>query len=295
MNTINRQLGGNVMNVINDKNVLNVLKKAAEDMPVKENIYIDLAITVNDQVIQTIHLDQNNWMTVFDKIKDWKNIISNVNVNVQGVIYNTFYEMYVPTDMGLQAVLTTKMPILASAKVNTVPIIDNVHLNMDLKLDARLWEHGEYAMSIYNPVVDVWHSIRRVSSNEVELPFATNIVYNHVTSNLKLTFKVNEFLNFGTRTYVKNYVTITEDQENKLMTSCPTCENYGTVTLGDSHKKIFKNTYDLMNTGLQYFTSIYDCESNITPITKEVEWVQAFSSENKNTWLVNLSENIFIN
>lgn len=292
---INRQLGGNVMKIINDKNVLNVLKKAAEDMPVRENIYIDLAITVNDQVIQTTHLDQNNWMTVFDKVKDWKNIISNVNVNVQGVIYNTLYEMYVPTDMGLQAVLTTKMPTLASVKVNTVPIIDNALLNMDLKLDTRLWEHGEYVMSIYNPVVDVWHSIRRVTSHDVELPFAMNIVYDQITSNLKLTFKVNEFLNSGARTYVKNYVTITEDEENKLMTSCPTCEDYAVVTLGDSHKKVFKNIYDLMNTGFQYFTSTYDCESNITPITKEVEWVQAFSSENKNTWLVNLSENIFIN
>ncbi|XP_046813356.1 LOW QUALITY PROTEIN: uncharacterized protein LOC124421789 [Vespa crabro] len=284
MNMINKQWSGNIMEIINDENVINILKKTAKDMPVKENIYVDLAITVNDQVVQTIHLDKDNWMTIFDKVKDWKNIISNVNVNVLGVIYDTFYEMYVPTDMGLEAVLTTKIPVLLSAKLNTVSIKDNVPLNMNLKFDTHLWKHGEYVMSMYNPIVDIWHSIRRVTTKDIKIPAAMNIFYNNETSNVKLTFKMNEFLNLGALSYVKNYVTITEDEEDKLKKSCDTCKHYEVVTKGDNYKKTYDNTYELKGTGLQYFMTTFDCENSNTPATKEIEWMQAFSSENKNTW-----------
>nr|XP_050865119.1 uncharacterized protein LOC127070756 [Vespula vulgaris] len=287
INMIKKQLVGNIMEIIKDENVMKIFKKIVQDMPVNENIYVDLAITVNDQVVQTIHLDKNNWMTILDKVKDWKNIISNANINVQGVVYDTFYEMYVPTDMGLQAVLTTKVPVLASAKLNTVPTEDKVPLNMDLKLDTRLWKHGEYAMSIYNPIVDVWHSIRRVTSADVALPTDMNIVYNHKTSNLKLTFQrlpVSKYSNSGIVSYAKNYVTITEDETDELKKSCATCQHYEVVTLGEKYQKSYKSSYNSEDSGLQFFTSIFDCESNVTPTTNKIEWMQAFSSENKNTW-----------
>ncbi|XP_015176309.1 PREDICTED: vitellogenin-6-like [Polistes dominula] len=279
----NIKIAGNIAN----ENVKNILKKVAKDMPLDHDINVDLTITINDQVVQTLHLDKNNVVSVFDKIENVESILSNANMNIQNVLYDTFYEMQVPTDMGLQAVLSTRIPVMSSAQINTHITKDNAILNLGLKLDARLWRHGEYFMSIYNPIADVWQSIRRVTSNDIAVPLDINIVYNKEMSSLTVTSQrlpVNKYSISGLLTHVKNYVTITDDDNDELKKSCATCHHHEVVTKGTEHKKNYQSTYDSEDAGLQYSMSIFDCESTITPTTQKANWIKAMSSENKNTW-----------
>ncbi|KAI4504781.1 hypothetical protein M0802_000331 [Mischocyttarus mexicanus] len=272
---------------IKNDRVLNILKKVSEDMPLDQNINVDLTVTNNDQVVTIVHLEKNHLVKLFDKIKDIKKILSDINLNLQNILYDTFFEMHVPTDMGLQAVLSTKIPLVASAKLNTHLTEDNSVLNLGLKLDARLWRHGEYFMSIYNPIADVWQSIRRVTSNDAALPVDMNIAYNSERSSLMLTSQrlpVTKYSISGLLTHVKNYVTITDDDTDQLEKSCATCHHHEVVTKGTEKKKYYQTTYNSKDTGLQYLMSIFDCESTVTPITKTADWIKAMSSENKNTW-----------
>ncbi|XP_014607084.1 PREDICTED: uncharacterized protein LOC106788397 [Polistes canadensis] len=272
---------------ITNENVKNIFKKVAKNMPLNQDINVDLTITNNDQVVQILHLENNNLIKLFDKIKDFKNILSNADLNIQNVLYDTFYEMHVPTDMGLQAVLSTRIPLMTSAKLNTHLTENKAIVNLGLKLDARLWRHGEYFMSIYNPIVDIWQSIRRVTSNDIALPIDMNIAYNANMSSLTLTsprLPVNKYSISGILTHVKNYVTITDDDNDELKKSCATCHHHEVVTKGTEHKKYYQSAYDSKDTGLKYSMSIFDCESTVTPVTKWADWIKAMSSENKNTW-----------
>ncbi|KAK2584789.1 hypothetical protein KPH14_007107 [Odynerus spinipes] len=287
MNIVKEQLLGNVMDVIQNENIRNLLINAAKDMPVKKEIHLDICITMNGQVVQAIHYDKNDWMKVFDVLKDWKKVIADVNINTQKVIFDTFYEMHVPTDMGLPAVLGTKIPTMMSFTLNSLLSEAKMPLNLNLKMDARVWQHGEYAMSIYNPIVDVWHSIRKVMSHDFVLPIDMIIGYNHEMTSLKVTFPrlpVNKLSIGGARTHAKNYVTVTEDETDVLKKSCATCHHHEVVTKGTAHKKYYQNAFDSKDTGLQYSMSIFDCESEVTPVSRMTEWIQALSDDHKNTW-----------
>ncbi|XP_011644827.2 uncharacterized protein LOC105431979 [Pogonomyrmex barbatus] len=283
MKVIKKELVGTTVENLNNKNVQNILILAAQDMPVKRPIHVDICITLNGQVIVANHYDQNTFKNVFDDTFQLKQTMVG---NFQEIMYDTLYEMQVPTDMGLQGVFSTKMPQLWSLKFNNVRTeVKKPSVNMNLNVDARIWRHGEYVMSIYNPIVDVWHSIRRATVQDVALPVEMSVGYNHEAKSLKITMPrlpVTKVSNTGIRSYAKNLVTITEDEQDILKTCCATCHHHTVVTTGE--KKNHHVVVDSKDMGLKYTMSVFDCENRITPVTDAQEWQRMLSAEHKNTW-----------
>ncbi|KAG7189215.1 hypothetical protein KM043_008778 [Ampulex compressa] len=278
--------GGAVEAVINE-NVKNVLNRAAQDMPRKEDIHIDVCVTMNGHVILMNHYDKNNWQTIFDDVKQWQKHITDAKLNWQNVVYENLYEMQVPTDLGLPAVLATRIPHLTSLKLNTVLAETKVPLNLKVDADVRVWRHGEHVMSIYNPIADVWHAIRRVTVQDVAWPVKLNIGYNHEAKSLKVSLPrlpVSKFSIGGMLTRSKNYVTITEDEADMLKKSCDTCHHHEVVTDRSTVKKHYQSTIESKDTGLQLHTNMFDCEKDVTPVTRIMEWLNVLSAEHKNTW-----------
>lgn len=272
---------------LNNKNVQNILMHAAQDMPMKKPVHLDICITLNGHVVVTAHYDQNNYKTALhNTIQQIKQM---VNGNMQQVVYETFYEMQVPTDMGLQAVLSTKIPQLWSLKFNNLHSeVKKPSMNMKLDIDARVWRHGEYVMSIYNPVADVWHSIRRATVHDVAVPIDMSVNYNHETKSLKITMPrlpATKLSYTGMRFHAKNLVTITEDEQDVLKVCCATCHHHTVVTTGE--KKNYHVAMDSKDMGLKFSMAIFDCENNVTPVTDAQEWQRVLSSEHKNTWYSN--------
>ncbi|XP_012220182.1 vitellogenin-5 [Linepithema humile] len=283
MKMVKKELIGTTVENLNNKNVQNILMRAAQDMPSRKPVHIDVCITLNGHVVVVNHYDQNTYKNIFNEMVNLKQIMSG---NVQEITYDTLYEMQVPTDMGLQAVLSTKMPQLLSMKFNNIHTeVKKPSVNMKFEVDARIWKHGEYVMSIYNPVADVWHSIRRATVLDVAMPVEMSVGYNHETKNLKVTMPrlpITKLSHTGMRFHAKNLVTITEDEQDVLKVSCATCHHHTVVTTGE--KKNYHTAVDSKDTGLKYSTTIFDCENNVTPMINAQEWQRALSPEHKNTW-----------
>lgn len=284
MKMIKKELVGTTIENLMNKNVQNLLIRAAQDMPMKMPIHLDFCITLNDVVVVAHHYDQNSFRNMFEH--DAYQLKQTMVGNFQEITYDTLYEMQVPTDMGLQAVLSTRMPHLWSLKFNNLGTeIKRPSMNMKLNVDARTWSHGEYVMSVYNPIVDVWHSIRRATVQDVAFPMQMNIGYNHEAKSLKVSMPrlpVNKLSVTGIRHYAKNLVTITEDEHDILKTNCATCQHHAVVTTGE--KKNHHVAVDSKDMGLKYTMSIFNCENEITPMTNTEEWYRVLSAEHKNTW-----------
>lgn len=282
MQMIKKELIGITVENLTNKNVKNILIRAAKDMPMKKPIHVDICITLNDHVVVAQHFNQNTFKNVLNEMHQMKQMMT---ANFQDIVYDTLYEMQVPTDMGLQGVFSTKMPQLWSLKFNNVRTeIKMPSMNMKFDVDARIWRHGEYVMSVYNPIVDVWHSIRRATIQDVALPVQMSVGYNHEAKSLKITMPrlpVNKLSIMGIRSYAKNLVTITEDEHDILKTCCATCHHHTVVVAGE--KKNHHVVMDSKNVGLKYSMSIFDCENEMTMVTNAQEW-QRVLMEYKNTW-----------
>ncbi|XP_070169151.1 larval-specific very high density lipoprotein [Polyergus mexicanus] len=283
MKIVKKTLMGTTVENLTNKNVQNILIRAAQDMPVKKPIQIDICITLNNHAIVAKHYDQNTFKNLFDDIFQMKQTMVS---NFQEIIYDTLYEMQVPIDMGLQGVFTTKMPQLMSLKFNNIHTeVKKPSVNMKAEIDARIWRHGEYIMSIYNPIADVWHSVRRATVQDIAVPIVMNFDYNHETKNLKVTMPrlpITKLSYTGIRYHAKNLVTITEDEQDILKTCCATCHHYTVVSTGE--KINYHVAVDSKDMGLKYSMSIFDCENKVTPTTNIEEWHRAMSPEHKNTW-----------
>lgn len=285
MQVVKNELVGTTVDDLTNKNVQNILIRAAQDMPVKRPIHVDIAITLNGVVVFVNHYDHNSFRNMFNDIYQLKQTMVG---NFQDITYETNYEMQVPTDMGLQAVLSTKRPQVLSLKFNNVHSeVKKPSVSMKFDVDARVWRHGEYVMSIYNPIVDVWHSVRRATVQDIALPVQMSVGYNHEAKSLKITvprLPVNKLSYTGIRSYAKNLVTITEDEQDVLKTSCATCHHHTVVTTGE--KKNHHVAVDSKDVGLRYSMSVFDCENEVTPVTNAVEWQRVLSAGHKNTWQV---------
>ncbi|KAL0116776.1 hypothetical protein PUN28_009999 [Cardiocondyla obscurior] len=283
MQIVKKELMGNSLESLSNKNVQNLLIRAAQDMPMKRSIHVDICITLNGVVVLANHYDQNSFKNMFDDTNLFKQMMV---ANFQEIMYENLYEMLVPTDMGLQGVFSTKIPQLWSIKFNNLRSeIKAPSVNMKFDIDTRIWKHGEYAMSIYNPIVDVWHSVRRATVQDVALPVQMSVGYNHEAKSLKITMPrlpINKLSNTGIRFYAKNLVTITEDEQDVLKTCCATCHHHTVVTANE--KKNYHMVMESKDMGLRYSMSIFDCESEMTPMANIEEWHRVLSADYKNTW-----------
>jgi len=283
MKLVKKEFMGSTVESLNNKNVKDILVSASQDMPMKKPIHIDICITLNGQAIVAQHYNQESLKNMLTDMHQLKQMTSS---NLQEVIYDTFYEMQVPTDMGVQGVFNTKMPQLWSLKFNNVQTeVKKPSVNMKVEVDTRIWRHGDVMMSIYNPVADVWHSIHRATVQDVSLPMEMNFNYNHEATNLKISWPrlpVTKMSHAGMRNYAKNLVTIAEDEQDMLKTCCAVCQHQTVVTVGD--KKSHYNTMDSKDLGVKYSMSVFDCENQITPMNHVQEWYRVMSPENKNTW-----------
>lgn len=284
---VKKEVLGQAVDIITNENVKQLLSHAAVDAPINNNIDICMLLTLNNNVVTTFHADKAEWKKMLNELKDWKNLINKHldNFNWEHVTYDNHFEMHVPTDLGMPTVLFTKMPWVDSLKIHTVISEQSSAVNLKLQMKYVGWKHGEHALSLYNPIADVWHSVRKTSAFDVVVPIDMSVSYYPETNSVKVTLPrlpSTEFSIAGMLTSAKSFVTVTDDETNALKDSCPECHHYAVVT-NNVDKKMYKNIMDSQDTGLQCSMVIYHCENNLTPVPPVSEWLQVFSNKNKNT------------
>ncbi|CAL7950642.1 unnamed protein product [Xylocopa violacea] len=288
---VKHKVFGQSVQAIKNPNVKNVLAKAARDMPAVGDVDVNVILTINDYVVSMYHYNKDNWMHALDEMAQWKKFFTDNmnNVNWQSyyssVVYRNHFEMHMPTDLGVPAILSAKVPSFDSFRGNIVLSEDKNLLGFKVKVRYQSWTHAEHAMSIYNPIVDVWHVIRRPSVQDIIVPIEMNVGYNSETKNIKISLPrlpVSEYSVTEISTYVKSYVSILGDETDHLKNSCGTCHHHEMVT-GVVNPKKYENVVESKDTGLKFTTAVYNCESTVTPVPPMVEWMETLTDVHKNT------------
>ncbi|XP_003704320.3 larval-specific very high density lipoprotein [Megachile rotundata] len=285
---VKKEVLGKTVHTVTNEKVRSMLIEAAKDVPSSKHVDINIVLTLNNHVVMTFHAGKDNWKNMLSKLKDWKNLINNHldNVNLEHVFYDDYFEMQVPTDCGLPTVLFTKMPSFDSLKIHAVVTKQNNVENLKLQMKYTGWKHGEYALSVYNPIADTWHSVRKTSVLDVLVPIDITIAYSPDTKSVKVTLPrlpATEFSVAGMSASAKSFVTVTDDETNALKNSCPECHHYAVIT-NNVDKKVYKNSIDSKDMGLQFNMVTYHCENNLTPVMPMSELLQVvLSNKHMNT------------
>lgn len=268
-----------------------ILLQAADDLHIKDQeLFADIFLLMHGRVIMVKHYDRNSKANLMKDFVEMSNTKDNSILNWQHIMYQNLYHMHVPTDLGVPATIGTSVPYAVSLRLNK-----KEHLNeyVKLEIDPRIWRHGEYKMSVYNPIADVWHSIHRVTTTDVAFPLGIFIK----TSQMDFSkgFDLNTVVTLatlpdpklsisGVRIYAMNHVTILGDETDLLKKHCGTCKHHEVVTKGMEYRKYFKKVVDCKDTGLRYTSAIFDCENGLTPMEYLKEMYRSLAKENKSHW-----------
>ncbi|KAK0162931.1 hypothetical protein PV327_006658 [Microctonus hyperodae] len=275
----------NLMGKLNDEKVLNVLKQAATDMPSTKKMHVELIIMRKGRVVSANYFDENSLQKLYETMRHlFEFMATEVKFTKQHVIYTNLYEQQIISEMGLPVVIGTRLPQVASLNFNFTS--DKLLSSHKLEADLKLWRHGDYYMSIYNPLMDVWHSIKRSTAIDVSIPI--RFIGNFGNRTMKLTVPLlsaeKQETTFGIKIHTKDITTVTEDEADTLKSACPACKHHEIVTKGVEARKYHVDTFDSRDVGLQFSSSIFDCENDIDNVYLKREWLRSVIYDHKNSW-----------
>ncbi|XP_046735154.1 uncharacterized protein LOC124404802 [Diprion similis] len=245
-----------------------LLRRASKDMPHNKPIHIEVMVMVQGRTVLVRYYDEDTFsgkpelMRLLSMAQDMK-------LGLQDITFDELYAMHLPNDLGLPTLFYNKIPHVMALQGKVEPFDDSSLIAVKVEAVLRDWRDGYYSMEVYNPIVDTWHAVRRVTAFEISVPFAMSIGLILETGSLKLIFPrlpLTQYSVTGVRLDVRNYVLVMGAEEGILHQHCPTCHATELVSKGPTYRK---NTtlinYDSIDTGLSFSVQEYDCERDVAP------------------------------
>lgn len=273
--------------VITNEKVTNLLLKTLGHKSFKKDFHIELITMYRGHVTQVFYIGNDLMTKFFTDNQYWTiiSVIANAIIfSMKNLWYHDLHEMIVPTDLGMPAIFSNRVPNLFLFDVITDVSDTKSIFSIKLEVEARLWRHGSYEMAVYNPIADVFHTVSRVTSADLVVPIEVTVSYNTDTKSIKIKLprlSATKHSVGGLKTLASNHVTISDDENHTLKEHCPTCKNVVIATKGLHNKRNYIHIIDSKDTGLEYSMRIFNCESDLTPFTNVEEWGRVFL-ENKN-------------
>ncbi|XP_031836004.1 larval-specific very high density lipoprotein [Nomia melanderi] len=275
---INEIFGKRTQVVVNP-NAKELLKGVTRTAKLMKNSNVNLMLTLNEKVYMVFHC---NWATCSKQLMDLIKLedLMDKSFHFEHVHYHDQYELHIPTDLGVPAILSTQVPVLDAADVAWEKDTSKVHVTAKY----QEWRHGEYYMAIYNPLDDIWHAIRRTGTRDIFLPINQTISHDSSWETVTVSsarLPLTEYSIAGLRTQARNYVTISGDETGVLNKSCPKCMSIQKV-LGVANHRRSEQSIDSKDTGLHYYSGVTDCDGYVTP-TPLRSWMNAFKIDHDET------------
>lgn len=275
---INEMFGKTTQVVVNP-DVKELLKNVPRRTELIKNSNINLMLTLNEKVFMVFHC---NWATCSKQLNDLIKLkdLMNKPFHFEHVYYQDQYELHIPTDLGVPAILSRHVPVLDAVDVaweNNMP-------KLQVAAKYQEWRHGEYYMAIYNPLDNIWHAVRRTETRDMFLPINQTISYDNSWKTLNISsarLPLTEYSTAGLRTQARNYVTILGDETGVLNKHCPKCMHVQKVLGVVNHRKS-EQSIDSKDTGLHYYLGITDCDGYVTPRPLR-SWMDAFKIDQDET------------
>ncbi|XP_015109755.1 uncharacterized protein LOC107036344 isoform X1 [Diachasma alloeum] len=269
---------------ISNEDVRRILQETSRAVKLK-SIEVDAVVSYKGRVV---FANSYKNLELMDLVSSLESLLQfegrTLKVNQQFVSYDKMYEQHVVSEMGLPVLMESKIPEVTSI-IGQVEKDNSMSPRFKGDVAYKGWRHGDYSMSIYNPLLDTWHSIRRTTATDVQLSFRSTSGFNIETETLESIFPIlpmTKHSRQGMVTHAKDCTTVSEDDNGALKESCPSCEHHETVTRGIAAKRNHEVTHDMKDVGLQFSNSIFDCETGLTPIAIDKDFFRSLYKERKN-------------
>ncbi|XP_053677156.1 uncharacterized protein LOC128727285 [Anopheles nili] len=265
---------------VDPKTVNEPLTKHYENVPV----HVEFTFMANGKVVYTKYFNEETIKQFYTYT--YLTVLKTLQYQFTTVLNVADVELYTPTYDGVPVKVDLKLPLVSQFKYNVVvPSTTNQNeVTLTVNSFFRMWMHGYYGVSVYNPFALTWQGSRRVQAFDFNVPLVFDVIFNFQQNSFKLvwTKHANEVLNVvGFKSHVKTQVFAKPETDvDYLKTSCPVCHHYETVTAVPVPKKKDVVLYESHSkyTGLHFYLSIFDVE--VPPTVKYYKTLtDVFTSE----------------
>ncbi|KXJ75387.1 hypothetical protein RP20_CCG011858 [Aedes albopictus] len=232
----------------------------------KEPVHVEFTLMANGKVVYTTFFDEVTIKNFYSYT--YLTILTTMKHQFTTVLNLADVEVFSPTMDGIQTKMNLELPMVSQFKYDVVvPATKNVNeVTFSVHSYFRVWMHGFYGISVYNPFAMTWQGTRRVHAFDFSVPFNFDVVFNFQQNSFKFvwTKSTNEVQNVvGFKTHVKTQVYARSDSEVDYMKStCPECKHFLTTVVEPVYKKKDLVLYESHSkyTGLHFYLSVYDIE-----------------------------------
>uniref|UniRef100_A0A182NTY7 Vitellogenin domain-containing protein n=1 Tax=Anopheles dirus TaxID=7168 RepID=A0A182NTY7_9DIPT len=247
---------------VDPKTVNEPITKNYENVPV----HVEFTFMANGKVVYTKYFNEETIKQFYTYT--YLTILKTLQYQFTTVLNVADVELYTPTFDGVPVKVDLKMPLLSQFKYNVVVPSSTNQNEVTLTVSSffRMWMHGYYGVSVYNPFAMTWQGTRRVQAFDFNVPLVFDVIFNFQQNSFKLVWSknANEVFNVvGFKSHVKTQVFARPETEvDYLKVSCPVCYHYETVTSVPVPKKKDVVLYEAHSkyTGLHFYLSIFDVE-----------------------------------
>ncbi|ETN58894.1 hypothetical protein AND_009519 [Anopheles darlingi] len=247
---------------VDPKTVNEPLTKNYENEPV----HVEFTFMANGKVVYTKYFDEETIKQFYTYT--YLTVLKTLQYQFTTVMNVADVELYMPTFDGVPTKIDLKLPLMSQFKYNVVvPSTTNSNeVTLTVNSFFRMWMHGYYGVSVYNPFALAWQGTRRVQAFDYNIPLVFDVVFNFQQNSFKLVWAkhANEMFNVvGFKSHVKTQVfTRPETEVDYLKVTCPVCQHFQTVVAHPESKKKEVVLYETHSkyTGLHFYMATYDVE-----------------------------------
>uniref|UniRef100_W4VR27 Putative crossveinless d n=1 Tax=Corethrella appendiculata TaxID=1370023 RepID=W4VR27_9DIPT len=227
-------------------------------------VHVEITFVSNGKVVYTKYYNHESIDQIFKST--YMTIMSLYKYHTTSVWNAVQSDMYVPTFLGIPAVYSVHIPVVWQFNYDvTMPEKYTPESLIKVLSNFRVWAHGTYETTIYNPFADTYHGYRRVLAYDFNVPFNFGVSLNPAQSTLKFVFEKVKNINYavlGFKTHVKSQVYARYMHVDYLKQTCEDCHQYETVTFGPKYKTPLDVVYEahVKPLGLHYYAAVFDAE-----------------------------------
>ncbi|XP_057329191.1 uncharacterized protein LOC130670035 [Microplitis mediator] len=270
-----------ITGAVNEGSIVDLIHKFATSIESIENLYFDIIITYRGQIVMSNHYNQ--W-SLSDLINDIVRLIpthvtsSNTPIlnhhNLYHVFYKNTFEKHLVSDLGFPIVLRDLSPAVYYLEVKNNLQTDNTAIK--IQVDAKRSSTRVYSASIYNPILDTWHSVDQSSVANANISFQFDETLKPTIQFMRLIYSRYWNLKMTEANllyYSKNIVSIEDYHTDTLKKVCSTC-NAEEILIGKNPYHNYSNKFT--NKGRQYEVTSFNCK-DVSNETADHDWISTWT------------------
>jgi hypothetical protein len=264
--------------------------KAYNEIMNNKNIRIDIGQLKDGQVIMSYNYDASN---IKDLMTKWEYFFGTKYSYIKkylAITYPKQTNVIVPTDMGFPGLFKIYIPKAFYFDFKVTKEIVNNLITFQYDSHIKVWSHGRVGLSVYNPFVDMYQGVQRMSTFDGDYPIFFDLTINPAQQTMKLTWKRHEDPIKDTCAVKMHAATFTffrDDMKMKMLQeSSPESKNWAMVRLPgehEDHKILYEN--DNSNTGMHQIVAQYDSDAYASNMTIFKHYNYLHSAQHYHSWL----------